>query len=245
MTDSPQQKTTSCGLKGNTTRYRSDLPPPAEHVSFAPEIVGLKYGHVEIVSSEKRWRKGWRDARVLVTCNGCGQVFWILLANLTRGKTKGCQSCSTPAMPYPKWMDRRFTAAKQRCTNPSDPGFKNYGARGVKFNFESISAACLWLMQEHGIPDRSMELDRIDVNGNYEPGNLRWVTKELNRRNKRNVTCREGWDETAWPYARTVVTRMLKSGLTREQILQQAKLAVKERRKNWQGIEKRLASLTS
>lgn len=245
MADSLQQKTTSCGLKGNTTRYRSDSPPPAEHVSFAPEIVGRRYGHVEITSPEKRWKKGWREARVLVRCTGCGQSFWAVLSNLTRGLSKGCQSCSTPTMPYPKWMDRRFTAAKQRCTNPKDKGYPNYGARGIEFRFAAVSQACLWMMETHGVPDRNLELDRIDTNGHYEPGNLRWVTKAENRRNKRNVSMKDGWDADMWPYARTVVMRMVNKGMTREQVLETARLAVKERRKNWRGIAKRLASLTS
>lgn len=54
MKDSPQQQTTSYGQKGNRSRYRLDLPQPAAHISFKPEIVGRQYGWVVIISPERR-----------------------------------------------------------------------------------------------------------------------------------------------------------------------------------------------
>lgn len=85
----------------------------------------------------------------------------------------------------PHWLDRRFTAAKQRCQNPKDPNYKNYGARGIEFRFPSVTDAAIYMIETCGLPDRSMELDRIDVNGHYEPGNLRWVTHQQNCQNQR------------------------------------------------------------
>ena len=96
-------------------------------------------------------------------------------------EVKGCQNC-TQQRQIPKWLDKRLTAAKQRCENPNDQGYKNYGARGIKFDFPSVTEAGLYLIQEFRFPDRNMELDRIDTNGNYAPGNLRFVDhkNELN-----------------------------------------------------------------
>jgi hypothetical protein len=150
--------------------------------------------------------------------------------------------CSRPRK-IPRWLDRRLTAAKQRCENPKDANYADYGGRGIRFCFPSVTAAGLWLIENLGLPDRSQELDRIDTNGNYEPGNIRYLSHKDNTANRRCTILSE-YDPQYWPYARVTVVRMLKEGLTREQIISAAKQAVLEKRKGWKNIEERLASMT-
>ena len=242
MKDLQQPRIISYGSKGNQSRYPLESPPPAEHISYKPEMVGERYGWVKIISPEKRWSKNWNQCYMLTECQGCGAVQWTLLNNLTKGKSKGCQRCSQPRQ-IPKWLDRRLTAAKQRCTNPKDKGYPNYGARGIKFCFPSVKEAGLYLIETLGLPDRSMELDRIDSNGDYAPGNLRFVERETNQGNRRN-TILSRFEQKYWPYAESVVVRKLSSGMTREQIIEDARKAVREKRKAWREIEKRLESMT-
>ena len=242
MTDSQQHQTTSCGSKGNRGRFSLDSPPPAAHVSSDPDIVGKHFGWVTVTSPEKRWNKSWNHCYVLTMCEGCGAVRWQLLDNLRRGLSKGCQECSQPRQ-IPIWLDRRLTAAKQRCTNPKNPAYQEYGARGIQFRFSSVTEAGLYLIQKYGLPERELEIDRIDTNGNYEPGNLRFVDRKTNCRNRRCTVLSE-YDPKYWPYARSVVIRKLSEGLTREQIIQDAETAVFERRKNWRYIRARLAFMT-
>lgn len=179
-----QHQTTSCGLKGNRSQYDLMNPPPAAHISYDQEMVGQEFGWVKIINSQKRWKKNWKDPMVLTQCKSCEAVQWTNLYNLKSGKSKGCQQCSQPRR-IPKWLDRRFTAAKQRCTNPQDAGYPNYGGRGIRFCFDSVLEAGLWMLTNCGLPGREMEIDRIEVNGNYEPGNLRWVTHQVNCANQR------------------------------------------------------------
>jgi hypothetical protein len=240
--DSEPQQTTLSTLKGNKGQYSLDSPPPAAHISFKPEMVGEQYGHVVIISPEKRWTKGWHKPYVLTKCVHCGSVQWIILENLTRGKSKGCQQCSQPRQ-IPLWLDRRLTAAKQRCENPKDRQFPLYGARGIKFLFPSVTAAGLWIIKHLGLPKRSLELDRIDNNGHYAPGNIRFVTRQANSGNRR-ITVLSEYDPQYWPYARSVVTRKLSAGESREQIIADARRAVYEKRKNWRRIAARLMSMT-
>jgi hypothetical protein len=77
---------------------------------------------------------------------------------------------------------------KQRCLNPNDPAYFKYGGRGIKmykpwqedyFVFEK------WILDNLGPRPEGMSLDRIDNDGNYEPGNVRWAdfkTQAFNRR---------------------------------------------------------------
>ena len=233
-----QQKTISYGSRGKKSQYNLEKLPPAEHISYNQEMVGEQYGWVKIISPEKRWAKNWNSCYVLTRCQGCGSIQWQDRGNLTTGKSKGCQACSQPRQ-IPRWLDRRLTAAKQRCTNPKDPEFKNYGERGIKFKFPSILEAGLYLIEKFGLPKRELEIDRIDNDGHYERGNLRFATRIENASNKRNTVLTE-FHQKYWPYARSVVIRKLSKGLSRDEIIEDAELAVFEKRKNWKGIEARL-----
>lgn len=76
---------------------------------------------------------------------------------------------------------------KFRCYNPKYPQYHYYGGRGIKMCQEwldSFDAFKEWALS-NGY-DESLSIDRIDVNGDYEPGNCRWATAKQQSRNKRN-----------------------------------------------------------
>jgi hypothetical protein len=75
----------------------------------------------------------------------------------------------------------------QRCTHPRNPSFPDYGGRGItvcprwRTSFENF------LADLGPRPGPEYSLDRIDVNGHYEPHNVRWATRRVQDRNKRNT----------------------------------------------------------
>jgi hypothetical protein len=81
--------------------------------------------------------------------------------------------------PTPEY--RAYQAAKDRCTNPKNIGWKNYGGRGIKFLFTSFEQ----FFAELGLRPKGKSLDRKNNNGHYKPGNVRWATKKEQQKNKR------------------------------------------------------------
>lgn len=72
----------------------------------------------------------------------------------------------------------------QRCHNPDHDAFKYYGARGIavcdRWRVDPVA-----FVADMGMPPAGMELDRIDNDGRYEPGNCRWATHVQNCNNTR------------------------------------------------------------
>jgi len=74
-----------------------------------------------------------------------------------------------------------YRGARSRCNNPKDNNYPRYGGRGIRFNFISFEQ----FYKELGPKPKRKSLDRIDNDGNYEPGNCRWATAKEQRANQR------------------------------------------------------------
>ena len=98
--------------------------------------------------------------------------------NLHSGHTQSCGCYSKEAIhaerhgmsDTPEY--HAYTDAQQRCLNPNNPGYPYYGGRGIEFRFNSFEEFFAELGTKAS-PD--LELDRIDNDGHYEVGNVRWT----------------------------------------------------------------------
>jgi hypothetical protein len=80
---------------------------------------------------------------------------------------------------------RAWVAAKRRCRNPTSPDWPRYGGRGIRF-------ATVWdrfevFLRDMGLAPHGLQLDRIDNDGHYEPGNCRWATPKEQATNRRST----------------------------------------------------------
>jgi hypothetical protein len=103
-----------------------------------------------------------------------------LLAETTRARSlKHGHSRGKKGKAYRIWTDMR-----SRCNNPRVTNYALYGGRGISIcerwnDFANFFA-------DMGEPPPGLSLDRIDVNGNYEPGNCRWIDQNGQQNNRRN-----------------------------------------------------------
>ncbi len=84
-------------------------------------------------------------------------------------------------------LRRVFAAIKHRCNNPSNGAFKNYGGRGIQNKFSSVDEFVDYVVNKLQVDPRELHIDRINNNGHYEKGNIRFVTCKENNNNKKRI----------------------------------------------------------
>lgn len=84
---------------------------------------------------------------------------------------------------YESWVSMMF-----RCYNPKSCDYKNYGGRGIKVceRWSDKKSGFLNFLADMGKRPAKYSIERIDVNGNYEPSNCKWIPNAKQARNKRN-----------------------------------------------------------
>lgn len=127
----------------------------------------------------------------LCVCD-CGRLTEVTINHLQIGHTKSCgcllnHDKSTHNLSYTR-IYKIYINMKQRCYNKNHNYYRDYGARGIavcdewKDDFMSFYD---WSMA-NGYKD-NLTIDRINVDGNYEPNNCRWISNKQQQRNKRNT----------------------------------------------------------
>lgn len=221
MPDSPQQKITLSGQRKGGRPLGS--VGPNKLPSQLPEMVGRQFGKLVVISAEvRRQGKPYPRAHLLVSCSGCHSQGWKDYASVLSGAA-GCPACARRPS-APRWLQARAAAARQRCTNPKDSNYSRYGGRGIEFRFPSPVAMAVWVQDNLGLHSE-LEIDRIDNDGHYEAGNLRYSTPAQNVANstKQRVSAAFHAFRLVHPeirYADVTLRRLLLSGMTAAQIVE-------------------------
>lgn len=173
------------------------------------DLTGQRFSRLIVLEHcgfDKRGESIWK-----CKCD-CGNEKNVLSSNLRGGKVKSCGCYATEVKTkhgkarhnnrsrlYVIWWD-----IKSRTTKPNNEKYKYYGGRGIemcnewKNDFVSFQN---WAL-ENGYAD-NLTIDRIDVNGNYEPSNCRWITRaeQLNNRRNSRIIEYNGRKQTAKQWA--------------------------------------------
>lgn len=86
------------------------------------------------------------------------------------------------------YLHKRFVSINQRCNNPKCSNYKYYGGRGIECRFENADSFICYVIGILGFDTleklKGLTIDRINNNGHYEPGNIRFVTHKENCNNR-------------------------------------------------------------
>jgi len=84
---------------------------------------------------------------------------------------------------------------KRRCESEKHHAFKDYGGRGIYVDlaWQDFNVFCQWMLSAGS--EKGLDLDRVDVNGPYGPGNCRLTSRKINSNNKRNNRRVTAWGE--------------------------------------------------
>jgi len=113
----------------------------------------------------------------------CGCLNTELITKL--GKDAFIHGASIHGKQTPEY--RAYTKLKQRCYNKNNPKYPIYGARGIKVCDRWLESFVNFLEDMGKRPLDKTSIDRIDVNGNYEPSNCRWSDEQIQASNKQNT----------------------------------------------------------
>jgi hypothetical protein len=149
------------------------------------ELLQMQSGTLRIIPASIG--RGRSNELVDATCSACGRTFTLFVYNIRTGRTSSCRCQRNRKYndPRAERLGERYDAMMARCHNPSYKWYPAYGGRGIEVKFESPEHFIRWMLEHLPHPDyKSVQIDRINNDGNYEPGNLRFVTAKQNLRNK-------------------------------------------------------------
>lgn len=116
----------------------------------------------------------------------CGNTTYVSAPNLRSGGTKTCGECEHHNLSSTR-IYGIYQGIKQRCLNKNNQAYKYYGGRGINICKEWLDDFINfydWAM-ENGY-EETLSIDRINVNGDYEPSNCRWITMKEQSNNRRS-----------------------------------------------------------
>lgn len=166
--------------------------------------VGEEFGKWTVLALAPRMRGG----RCLCRCV-CGNEGRVPPFDLVSDKSTKCRTCANEfarSKRKKKWPSadnrhlRRLRTvvihAISRCTKTSHARYADWGGRGIKVHPLWVTNPLLfveYLTTLEGASDQALLLDRIDNDGHYEPGNLRFVTRSESQLNRRNQGGEHGY----------------------------------------------------
>lgn len=156
---------------------------------ISEDLVGKEFGNLKVLRNCGSVQVG-KSKKVMWECKCllCGGVTYVVSSKLKEGHVKSC-GCLKNKHGFSRCNNRLYSiwvGMHNRCENPTNKDYINYGARGISVceEWSDFLPFYEWAMS-HGYED-TLTIDRKDNDKGYCPSNCRWLTRADNNRNKRN-----------------------------------------------------------
>lgn len=178
-----------CGVSGDTyaRTYCTPKCAGAARRAARPDVTGMRFGSLQVLSIPDLAG----DYIAICKCD-CGNDHSVSAIELRRGRSRSCGCLARDAIrarstTHGMWgstTNKSWSAMKERCQRASSKDYEEYGGRGIQVCERWREFANF--LADMGERPPGTTLDRIDVNGNYEPGNCRWAVSTVQQGNRRN-----------------------------------------------------------
>lgn len=205
--------------------------------------IGDIFGKLTIIDQLEKLP--YEDIKYVCKC-ACGTIKNITKYSLTSGRTTSCGCRHKEIIAEFKTTHdlsrariyRIWNGMIQRCDNPNVRNYSRYGGRGITYSKDFSTFEGFYAAMKEGYRE-DLTIERIDTNGNYELGNVRWATQKEQQRNRTN----NRWMHDPYTNEKMLLTDLAdKYNLTASTILNRIKYGMsgKDLVKSTRTVSKRL-----